>query len=199
MSEHVSGGTRELMNFQKFKWGKPNTGLTLVEWHQPEQLPPACRVQPRCGNYSHFYCGNGEKKKKIPISWCHLRAADFRINTYHIKCLWRKFTLSCTCGSAAQTEQFCVCPLTVAPWSADLPTAAKRSKIQHINHHYVKKGRSQHIIFFHNLTSRKERSNWNSFCTFRTVAHKWPSEYHLVGHGSIGNASGGIIYKANYA
>lgn len=52
------------MKFLKFKWGNPDTELTLVELLQPEQPPPACKARPHWGNYFHFYCGNRERKKK---------------------------------------------------------------------------------------------------------------------------------------
>lgn len=61
MWRETQGG---LTKFHRFKWGNPNTQLTLVEWHQPGRPPPACRAQPHCGNYSHFYCANRERGGK---------------------------------------------------------------------------------------------------------------------------------------
>ena len=119
MSEDVSGGSGELMKFQKGP-----SELTPAGWHQPEQPPPACRERPRCGNCSHFYCGNTEKeenKKKILISWQHTWVCC----ESSVSVAWWHWVF--TCGSAAQTEPSCACPSAAAPWSEDPPTAAKRT------------------------------------------------------------------------
>lgn len=119
-SAHVTAVTRELRNFPGFKPG--NCEPTLAEAPRPEQPPPACGTQPHCGNCSRFYWGR-RKSSQLDDACSFQQVSEAAL----------KSLCSRTCGSAGQTEQFSASPLTAAPWSADLPTAAKR-EIARINH-----------------------------------------------------------------